>query len=480
MSDIVDLNPQRVFYYFEKISRIPRGSGNREMISKFCEDFAKDHLLRFYRDNANNVIIYKDASVGYENSAPVILQGHLDMVCQKTADSDIDFEKDSLELYVDGDFLKAKGTTLGADDGIAVAMMLAILEDKSISHPPIEAVFTVDEEIGMLGAMDLDFSKLSGKKMINIDSEEENILTVSCAGGSDFKITVPYEKTKVCGELFKVTISGLKGGHSGVMIYAGRVNADILAGRILNYLTNNFNISLIRVNGGDKGNAIPLFCEFEFVCNDSEEVYEKLKQYTDKVIKEIISREPDVSVDILKGVSAEYECVDKESFNKLVTSLVVLPNGVMEMSASIDNLVETSLNLGILETGDKSIVMHYTLRSNIMSALDYLEARLLKFTQYLGIESESFGRYPAWEYCHNSIVQKLYEEIYRRHTGKEIKVCAIHAGLECGVFASHISGFDCISIGPDIHSIHTTEEKLSISSTKRIYEIVLDFLKESK
>lgn len=480
MSDISALNPKRVFHYFKKISNIPRGSGNQNAISEYCENFAKEHSLKYHRDKSNNVIIYKDASLGYEKSEPVILQGHLDMVCQKTSDSDFDFDKDSLELYVEGDYLKANGTTLGADDGVAVAMILAILEDTSISHPPVEAVFTTDEEIGMLGALELDFSKLNGKKMINIDSEEENILTVSCAGGSDFKITVPYEKKKVIGECFKVTIKGLKGGHSGVMINSGRVNADILAGRLLNFLVNNFEVSLVRINGGDKGNAIPLFCEFEFVCNESVKVYEKLKSYADLVISEIFDREPGILIEVSNGMSGEFECVDNDSFKKLVTALVVLPNGVMEMSSSIENLVETSLNLGILETDENKIVMHYTLRSNIMSALKFLEDRLLNFVKSSDLLSETFGHYPAWEYCQNSEVQKLYGEIYRKHTGKEIKVCAIHAGLECGVFADNISEFDCISIGPDIHSIHTTEEKLSISSTKRIYEIILDFLERSK
>lgn len=480
MSDISSLNPKRVFHYFEKISQIPRGSGNQDGISEFCENFAKEHSLDYYRDSANNVIIYKEASSGYENSEPVILQGHLDMVCQKTTDSDIDFEKDALKLYVDGDYLRAEGTTLGADDGIAVAMILAILEDKTISHPPIEAVFTTDEEIGMIGAMKLDFSKISGKKMVNIDSEEENILTVSCAGGSDFKITIPCGRQGVRGKLFKVTISGLKGGHSGVMINAGRVNADILAGRILNHITDNFDVSLVKINGGDKGNAIPLFCEFEFVCEDFENVYDNLKNYADLITEEISLREPDVSIDISECQVSEYECIDKESFEKLITSLTVLPNGVMEMSSSIENLVETSLNLGILETKEKQITLHYTLRSNIMSALEFLEKRLFRFTKSFGLTSETFGHYPAWEYCHNSKVQKLYSEIYRRHTGKDIKVCAIHAGLECGVFASGIQDFDCISIGPDIHSIHTTEEKLSISSTKRIYEVILDFLEKSR
>ncbi len=480
MSNISELKPERVFHYFEKISHIPRGSGKRENISAFCENFAKENSLKFYRDNANNVIVYKSASSGYENSEPVILQGHLDMVCQKTEDSCIDFENDPLELYVDGDYLRAKGTSLGADDGIAVAMILAILEDTSISHPPIEAVFTTDEEIGMLGAMELDFKKISGKKMINIDSEEENILTVSCAGGSDFRLTIPYTTEKICGELLKVTISGLKGGHSGVMINAGRVNADILAGRFLNYLNDNFNISLVKINGGDKGNAIPLLCEFEFVCNDSDVVYEKLSHYIQEVVKEINAREPDVSIDVSRGMFGEYECVSKDIFEKLVTSLVVLPNGVMEMSSSIENLVETSLNLGILETQEKQILLHYTLRSNIMSALDFLESRMSRFAESFGLLWEKFGQYPAWEYCNNSKVQKLYSEMYKKNTGRDIKVCAIHAGLECGVFASNISDFDCISVGPDIHSIHTTEEKLSISSTKRIYEIILDFLKESK
>lgn len=276
MAKLDSLKPLNVFKYFEEICNIPHGSENMDAISEYCVKFAENHSLKYIRDDANNVIIFKSATDGYENAEPVILQGHLDMVCQKTEESNIDFMKDGLDLYVDGDFVKAHGTTLGADNGIAVAMILAILESDEISHPEIQAVFTTDEEIGMVGAGKLDMSVLTAKKMINLDAEEDDAITVSCAGGSDFKAVIPVNRVKQTGTKITVTLKGLKGGHSGVEIDKGRVNADVLAGRFLNHMSNIADFDIIAINGGDKGNAIPNLCRIE-LCVKSRYIHKECR-----------------------------------------------------------------------------------------------------------------------------------------------------------------------------------------------------------
>ncbi len=478
MSDISNLNPQAVFKYFQEICTIPHGSGDMSAIADYCVNFAKSHSLRYLRDDANNVIIFKNASEGYENSKPVILQGHLDMVCQKTEQSAIDFTKNALDIYIDGDFIKAKDTTLGADNGIAVAMVLAILENDSLSHPPIEAVFTTDEEIGMVGALKLDMSVLEGKKMINIDSEEEDILTVSCAGGSDFKMISPVSRIKAEGTKITVTLKGLKGGHSGVEINGGRINADILAGRFLNYMNSKCDFEILSIDGGDKGNAIPQICKI-VLCSKEYDVFVKIaNEYLNVIKTEISAREPDFQGILETGENSSYDVINVK--DQIIYALCCAPNGVMQMSAEIDGLVETSLNLGILKTENNKITMLFSLRSNKVSALEYLEQKLTTFSKCIPCEIETSGHYPPWEFKSDSELQKLYIKTYEKHMGKKPKVEAIHAGLECGVFDSAIKDLDCIAIGPDLFDVHTVKEKLSISSTRRIYEILINVLKESK
>lgn len=480
MRKLSNLEPNIVFKYFEEISAIPRGSGDMDRISEYCLEFAKKHSLKALRDDANNVIIFKDGTKGYENSEPVILQGHLDMVCQKEPSSNIDFEKDGIDIYVEGDFLKARGTTLGGDNGIAVAMMLAILESDSIDHPPIEAVFTTDEEIGMIGAMKLSLDNLRGRKMINIDSEDEKVVTVSCAGGSDFKMTIPVKRVKADGKKIIFTVKGLRGGHSGVEINSGRVNANILMARILNYAKNIGDFEIISINGGDKGNAIPLYSRTELVTNDSEAIIEKIKNYADTIKKEISEREKNFELEIQLCEEGTFDAISPDLKDKLIFMLLCVPNGVVEMSAEIEGLVETSLNLGILKTGAEEITLLFALRSNKQSALDFLEEKLTCYSKCIECEIETGGHYPPWEFKDNSKLQKIYKKVFKQKFGFDPRIEAIHAGLECGVFASGIEGLDCISIGPEMMDIHTTREQLSISSTKNIFEIVLNVLKECK
>ncbi len=480
MSALENLNPHRVFYYFEKLSSVPRGSGNMKGIAQFCEDFAIERGLKYIRDNVDNVVIYKNGTAGYENSEPIILQGHLDMVCQKTPDCDIDFEKDGLDLYVDGDFVKARGTTLGADNGIAVAMVIALLESDDIAHPPIEAVFTTDEEVGMIGARALDMSVLRGTRMINLDSDAEGIVTVSCAGGSDFVARLPLKTRRIYGIPITLEIKGLKGGHSGVEIDKNRVNANIIAARILTCIKPTANFGIISINGGDKANAIPNSCKIELCAEDTALFCDAVKKYTDIIKAEIRDREPNFDVQLTAKSATECDVFEPDTESKMTNALLCAPNGVMEMSAGIKDLVQTSLNLGILATQDDCILFHFALRSNKQSSLVFLESRLAALFSILNAPTESFGHYPPWEYRENSPLRDVYCSVYRDTFGKECKIEAIHAGLECGVFDSAIDDFDCIAIGPALYDIHTTRERLSISSTEKYHNLIIKILEKLK
>lgn len=469
---------KRVFEIFEELCAVPRGSGNMTAIADYCVDFANKNSLKCVRDSENNIIIFKNGSRGLENSEPVILQGHLDMVCQQTADSTHDFAINGPEIIIDGDFIRADGTTLGADNGIAVAMVMAILESKDLKHPPIEAVFTVDEEIGMIGATALDCSPLKGKKMINLDSEEDDTVTVSCAGGSEFKISVPLTREIKQGTAVTVTVTGLRGGHSGVEIDKGRVNANILAGRILNHLKNITHFDIISISGGDKSNAITPVCVVELCVADAESFVKAAEEYSAVLKKEISAREPDFSLSYKLGDKNECSILGNGLTERLIYFLVSAPNGIVDMSAEISGLVETSLNLGILETKDREIIIDFSLRSNKVTALKFLEERLNTFSKCLEGTVETFGHYPPWEFSADSDLQKLYIESYKEFYGKAPKVEAIHAGLECGVFSSKIEGLDCIAVGPTMYDVHTVKEKLSISSTEKFFEHLVKVLEK--
>ena len=473
-----NIKPERVFYYFGNVCDVPHGSGDMSGIRRLLKNFAINHNLEYVTDDYDNVIIYKQGTKGYENSEPVILQGHTDMVCQKCDDYDIDFVERGIDAYVDGDFVKARGTTLGADNGIAVAMILAILEDNTISHPPIEAVFTTDEEIGMIGANNLDMSLLKGKRMINIDSEDGDIITVSCAGGSDIIATIPTDRVDSEGDVIKITLKGLIGGHSGIEINSNRVNADILMGRVLNHLRNEQKFSVISVCGGDKSNAIPNYCEAVLVAHDGVALKEIAEEYLEVIKVEISDREKDFSYCVALDGKDTCRSLSSKVSKTLINILATAPNGVLDMSASVEGLVETSLNLGILETTDDTINLRFSLRSNKASALKALEEKIVAFLNMQNVESVVFGKYLPWEYNENSVLREAYKRIYTEQMGEEPKVEAIHAGLECGVFAAAIDDFDCISIGPFLYDVHTVKERLSISSTEVVYKFILKLLEE--
>ncbi len=478
MAVLKDLKPEKVFEFFEEICNIPHGSGNTKEISDYLVSFAKERNFEYYQDDINNVIIIKEASMGYENAAPVILQGHMDMVCEKAPDCSIDMEKEGLSLKVDGDWIFAEGTTLGGDDGIAVAMAMAVLDSKELSHPRIEAVFTVDEEIGLIGAGHIDVSPLKGNKMINIDSEEEGVFTVSCAGGVTAKCVLPIKREDFDGIGIKINIGGLIGGHSGVEIHKGRANSNMLMGRVLCGLSRETEIRLVKVSGGFKDNAIPRQTEAVALVKNIEKARNICHKFMSSFKNEYSITDPDVFIEI-EEVCAE-GAMDKKSTENVVCMLCGLPNGIIEMSAGIEGLVQTSLNMGILKTEENEVTAGFGVRSSIDSQKEMLCQRLFCLMENMGGKAEFSGDYAGWEYRQKSPLCDLMREVYKEQYGKEPEIKAIHAGLECGMFAGKIKDFDGVSIGPDIKDIHTFAERLSISSTKRVYEMVVETLRRMK
>lgn len=474
MNVLNNLNPQKVFYFFEEISAIPRGSGYNDKIKEYCENFAKQRNLKYISDEAGNVIIFKNASKDSLSKEPVIIQGHLDMVWEKDDTCNIDFETDGLELCVDSDFVYAKGTTLGADDGIAVAMCLAILDSDDICHPPLEIVLTADEEIGMLGAVALDFSPLKAKRMLNLDSEAEGTLWVSCAGGVRADIHLSVNKEINEKPTYKISVGGLHGGHSGAEIHNGYANANKVMGRVLGLLSDKIDFSIVSINGGTADNAITRdsVCVIKTECADVENyvalIFEEIKS-------DYISADPDIMI----SASPDEECdsaMNTESTASVIALLNELPSGVIAMSKEIEGLVETSLNLGILKTENSNVSYSFALRSGVDSEKDKLAAGLVDISDKYNCTIDLYSNYPAWEYKKESVLRETMAAIYKDMFGSEMVVTAIHAGLECGLFCGNISGLDCVSFGPDMFDIHTPMERLSISSTERVWNFLLKVL----
>lgn len=483
---VQDLEPAEVFRYFSEICSIPHGSGNVKKISDYCVEFAKEHKLSYRQDDYYNVVIKKPASKGYEDRATVIIQGHLDMVSVKEAGCSKNLAEEGLDLEYNEGYLYAKQTSLGADDGIAVAYALAILAADDIEHPAIEAVFTVDEEIGMLGATAMDLSDISGKYMLNIDSEEEGIFLAGCAGGATVRCKLPVERTRVKGSRVDIRIDGLTGGHSGVEIICSRANANVLLGRVLRNIAKECEIGIINVSGGEKDNAIAKFAEARLIVEDKD--IERLESITalmnDTIRAEYINTDSEMSITALRGSLEEAEVMTKACAEKVITALICLPNGVQKMSSDIEGLVQTSLNLGILECNFSKecniseTVMSYSVRSAVSSEKEELIDRLKCLTEQLGGSCDISGEYPAWEYQRESRLRDVMTAVYERMYGSSPQIQTIHAGVECGIIADKVKNLDCISFGPDIKNIHTTKEKLDVASAERTWKLILEVLKE--
>lgn len=471
-----NLEPGRVFYYFEEIASIPHGSRNTKRISDYCVEFARNHGLENYQDDSNNVIIIKEASAGYESKSPIIIQGHLDMVCEKEPGCTKDMDTEGLDLYIDGDVLRARGTTLGGDDGIAVAIALALLEDDSLQAPRIEVVFTTDEEIGMIGASHLDVSMLKGTTLLNIDSEEEGILTVSCAGGVEASCSIPVEREEADGKCIKLQVTGLTGGHSGIEIIKKRANANVVMGRLLNHLYRNLDFFIININGGLKDNAIPNACIVHIQVDDSHVVINRLGQlvseFRDTIKQEYANTDPDMCIEYDYAPDEEFEVpLDKDSTQKILKTLSSLPDGIEKMSADIEGLVQTSLNNGILTTQDESIDLVFCIRSSIDSEKWDLTNKVQSIIEAAGGTLKVASDYPGWAYLKDSPLRETMISEYTRLYGQPPVVEAVHAGVECGIFAAKIPGLDAVSYGPDLKEIHTFRESMNIASVDRIYRL---------
>ncbi len=482
MEVLSDLEPGRVFHYFEEISRIPRGSYHEKQISDYLVAFATEHAFQVFQDDLYNVVMLIPASAGYEDQEPVILQGHMDMVCEKTADCVIDMEQEGLQLAVDGDYVFARNTTLGGDDGIAIAYMLAIADDQSVVHPPLEYIITVSEEVGMEGARHIDLSMLKGHCMLNLDSEEEGIFLSSCAGGMSAMVTLPVVwKESAKQHWYTLKVSGLLGGHSGCEIDKGRANANKILGRVLYQLNKEVSFTLQSMEGGKKDNAIPLRSKAVIGLSKGDVAGAEhfLKEYNTILQKEYAKSDAGIRVELEpEGEEEKRLVLDSVSLFRILAFLMTVPDGVQGMSMSVPGLVETSLNLGIMELHHEYLFTQHAVRSSVTTKKQYVARQLECLTTALSGKIEIRGEYPAWEYQEKSVVRPKVMELYEKMYGKTPVVEGIHAGLECGLLAAKIPDLDCVSMGPNILDIHTTAERLSISSTKRVYEFLLEYLKQ--
>lgn len=483
MGVLSGLNPEKVFYYFEELTKIPHGSGNVDLISDYLVDFAKKRNLEVIQDPLKNVIMVKEATPGYEEEPTVILQGHMDMVAVKKPDCDIDMKTEGLRLGIDGDNIYAEGTSLGGDDGVAVAYALAALDSEDLKHPRLEVILTVDEEVGMDGAREIDLSSLKGHRLLNLDSEGEGIFLSSCAGGAGVSCRLPMRRQAERGVVCELFVGGLLGGHSGEEIHKERGNSNSLFGRVLWTLGKSCPVRLVSVEGGLADNAIPRETRAKLLLPADDAVCASLLEQTEKEIAaELGVKDPNFWMEWKPGNGEEsIRALSAEDTCRAAAMLYALPNGVQAMSADMPGLVETSLNLGILrleESGvdEVTLTAEFSVRSSVESAKMALIGRLTAITELAGGAVEVKGLYPGWKYRVDSPLRDKMIRVYRELYGAEPKVEAIHAGLECGLLGSKISDLDCVSIGPDMKNIHTTEETLSISSTRRVWEYLVAFL----
>nr|WP_303230836.1 aminoacyl-histidine dipeptidase [uncultured Blautia sp.] len=480
MRALENCEPKRVFYYFEELCKIPHGSGNTKQISDYLVSFAKEHGLEYVQDEMNNVVIYKPATEGYEDAPAVILQGHMDMVCEKRPDVDHDFTKDPLNISVKDGYVTANGTTLGGDDGIAVAYGLALLESKDLAHPALEVLITVDEEIGLLGAEGFDCSVLKGKRLINLDSEAEGSLWISCAGGLSGISTIPVQRVEAEGQKAAVKITGLMGGHSGAEIDKKRANANVLMGRFLYSLQQETAYEIISLAGGQKDNAITREADSELLVEDINSVKACAEKLQKGFREEYAGTDEGITVEITDLGVASAKVLHPTSREKVLFFLMEVPFGIQKMSGSIDGLVETSTNIGIVKLGEDEFLGSSSVRSSVEAAGAALSDKICYLTEFLGGEYTVQGAYPAWEYRKDSPLRDQMVEVYEEMYGEKPNVVAIHAGLECGLFYKKIEGLDCVSLGPNMKDIHTSEEVLDIASTERVWKYLVKVLESLK
>ena len=492
MGVLSDLEPKEVFRYFEEICRIPHGSGHTRQISDYLVRFAGEHALRCRQDEKGNVIIWKDGTDGNTDAPAVMLQGHMDMVCEKDPGSGIDFMRDGITPVLEGGVVTADGTTLGADDGIGVAFMLAILASDTIPHPPLEAVFTVDEEIGMLGAAALDTSDLKAKYMINLDAEVEECLQTGCAGGALSTCRIPVSLDVFAGEETSIRVDGGIGGHSGLEIDRGRANAIQLLGRVLKRFGQTYDFRLMRIDGGGRDNVIPSQASAVLVTQAGAPVRDMIalvRQINEEIAAEYKETDPGVKVSIAIDqdirVERGIEAFDLETTGRIVSALTQLPGGVQKMSEDVPGLVQTSLNLGTIETKLQSgngknageVRLMFCVRSSVESEKRALLDQIRKFTEALGGKVRVQGDFSAWEYRKDSALRELMTDVFKEQYGHNPEIQIIHAGVECGLFTGKMPDLDCVSIGPHLRDIHTPRENMEVASVQRTWQFLREVLR---
>ena len=480
MGVLSGLKPEPVFRYFEEICGIPHTSHHEKALSDYCVRFAGERGYECTQDEMGNVIIIAEATPGYEDAEAVIVQGHLDMVGDKTEDCDIDMEKEGPRIYVDGDYIRAKGTTLGGDNGIAVAYALALLDakDGSIPHPRLEVVLTVCEEVGLLGAAAMDLSPCKARRMLNIDSEVEGILTAGCAGGRRTCCRIPVKRIPCTGLRCRLELTGLLGGHSGMEIDKGRANGAVLLGRFLLLLKERMSCDLVNFDAGTKENVIPKGGSADILipAEEKKTLREAVERFMEQMRAEYGKADPDISLAFTAGEMGEASALDAESCGRVLTALNLMPNGVQAMSMDLPGLVETSINMGAALLEEKELIIRQSVRSSVASAKEFVSGKVLLLAKQLGGRVEFQGDYPAWPYARNSKLRDLCVEIFREQYGREPEVQLMHAGLECGILSDKLEGLDCISFGPNQFDIHTPNEHLSISSAARVWEYLKGIL----
>ena len=469
---------ERAIEIFKEICAIPHGTYNVDAISDYLADFGKSRGLRVIQDDLKNVIIFKDATPGYENEPAVMLQGHMDMVAVCDFPNEKDMAKEGLDVVEEDGFLFAKNTSLGGDDGIALAYSLAILESDDIPHPALEAVFTVNEEVGMDGALGIDLSGCKSRRLLNIDSEEEGVITVSCAGGIRVHAELKGETEVVTAPCVFLSLDGLKGGHSGTEIHHGRANGAHLLAEILLEILEEYDFHLISMAAGEKDNAIPASASAEFLITDlgdRDEFMGFVEAIEDHFKASYDGIEDSISLTVGIQLPQEEKCFTKDDSENMLEYIVEVPDGVIKMCDSID-MVETSLNLGILKCTVDGLSADYALRSSVSAQKEELVKRVLAVTETYGGSAETFGNYPAWEYVENSPFRDKTVAIYEKMYGKKPVVTGVHAGLECGILSEKFDNLEAISIGPDLLDIHTTKERMDMASAKRVWEYILEIL----
>lgn len=482
MSITKKYNLSAPFHFFEEFSKIPHGSGNMEGISNYCKEFAEVRGMRVIQDKDYNLLIFKEATSGYENEDTIVLQGHMDMVCEKVPGSDFDFSNDSIQIESDGVNIWANGTTLGGDNGIAIAMSLAIMDSENMPHGPLEFIFTVDEENGLNGAKSIDLSPLQGRKLINLDSEDDTTILTSCAGGANVQCMLPVERVNVSGLLFELVIDGMKGGHSGIEIAKEHGNSNVLMGRVLDLLDDHVELHILEASGGKVGNVITSYTTAKILVKSEQELKftEAIERVEQMLKKEFVLAAPELLIKAEKIEETSKECMNGRSKEVMINALMNLPNGVQAMSLGIPGMVETSLNMGIMELSSNNLEILFSVRSSVSTAKEQMVRRITSLVEFMGGKTSVLSQYPAWEYRVDSPLRDMVAKVYLDIFGIDANIGAIHAGLECGLLTDKVEGLDCISIGPNLKDVHSIKESMNIESVEKVWKLLQGVLATKK